>query len=141
MVKFTEVKSPTRLSGKISTLISKHSRQCRDPCPLCPAIAEVNQEHCARAKQIKAELKKNQKLQSTLKHLQRKIRAIDAGLAFIDTANKDLRTALSCDMFPVDKLDQLQTLIDHTETIVNEAKLISSDSKISGPTNSLLKQN
>ena len=109
--------------------------------PLCPAIAEVNQEHCARAKQIKAELKKNQKLQSTLKHLQRKIRAIDAGLAFIDTANKDLRTILSCDMFPVDKLDQLQTLIDHTETIVNEAKLISSDSKISGPTNSLLKQN
>ena len=125
------------IKRKISTLISKHSQQCRYPCALCPVIAEVNKEHRSRAKQIKSELKKNQKLlfcvqnlQSTIEDLQEKLSSIENGLTFIDIANKDLKTALSCDsvVFPADKLDQLQRLIDHTESVVKEAKLISRES-------------
>ena len=93
------------------------------------AISDTTEEQLVKekSKEIAFEKLKNKTLRKTIKRLQKKLIAIESGLAFIDVANKDLRTALSCDVFPIDKLDQIQTLIDHTETIVNQAKLISSE--------------
>ena len=91
------------------------------------AVFATSQEELVKKKrkQLTVEKLKNRNLQKTIKHLQNTIVAIQIGLTSIETGAEDLRTSLSFNIYPVDKLDKLKTIIESTEEIAVKAKLIS----------------